>query len=114
MKTARLVAAAFMALSAATHLVQLVVMHFAPDVLVAGLGFGLIYTIIAIGLFADRKAFYYAGAILPAVGGVLGLLRYFLVRPNGFSLFNVALDLVVVPACIYLIRQTRRQGSLSA
>lgn len=103
MKTARLLAASLMGVSAVTHLVQLILMNFKADVLVAGLGFGLIYAVIAIGLFKNLKVFYYIGAILPTIGGVLGIIRYLFVRPNWFSLFNVCVDIIVVPSCIYLI-----------
>lgn len=103
MKTARLLAAILMGVSAATHLVQLIIMNFQADVLVAGLGFGLIYAVVSFGLFINSKVFYYIGAILPTIGGILGIYRYLYVRPNWFSLVNVAIDLIVVPSCIYLI-----------
>lgn len=103
MKTARLLAAVLMGVSAVTHLVQLFIMNFQADVLVAGLVFGLIYAVISIGLFVNSKAFYYIGTILPTIGGILGIYRYLFVRPNWFSLFNVGIDLIVVPSCIYLI-----------
>ncbi|CAA7602651.1 Hypothetical protein DEACI_3330 [Acididesulfobacillus acetoxydans] len=107
MKTARLLAAILMGVSAATHLVQLIVMNFQADVLVAGLGFGLMYAVISLGLFINSKVFYYIGAILPTIGGMLGVYRYLFVRPNWFSLLNVGIDLVVVPSCIYLIVKLR-------
>ena len=44
------------------------------------------------------------GAIMPSIGGVLGVYRFLFLHPNPFTIFHVLIDLVVVPICIYNLK----------
>ena len=60
-----------------------------------------------IGLFLLRQnqIAFWLGAILPSIGGILGVYRFIFLHPNPFTVFHVVIDLVVVPICIYKLRQ---------
>ena len=95
-----------MLISSVTHIVQLQVYPLEHHVIGAA-AFGIIYFFI--GLFIlrrDRLAFWF-GAILPSIGGVLGIYRFIFLHPNPFTVFHVLIDLIVVPVCIYNLRQKR-------
>lgn len=95
-----------MLISSVTHIVQLQVYPLEHHVIGAA-AFGIIYFFI--GLFilrCDRLAFWF-GAILPSIGGVLGIYRFIFLHPNPFTVFHVLIDLIVVPVCIYNLRQKR-------
>ena len=65
--------------------------------------FGLIYFVIGLLLLGKGKGALWAGAILPSIGGVLGVYRFFFLHTNPFSVFHVAIDLIVVPICVSLL-----------
>jgi hypothetical protein len=96
-----------MLLSGVTHVVQLGVYGTHADVVGAAL-FGVAYFAIGLALRGPSRAALWLGATLPAIGGALGILRFAAVHANPFSLFHAAIDLVVVPICIVLLK--RRAG----
>ena len=98
----RKVAASLMILSGITHVSQLFVYEGEHSVIGASI-FGLIYFVIGMFLLREGRGALWAGAILPSIGGVLGIYRFFSLQPNPFSVFHVAIDLVVVPICVYLL-----------
>ena len=67
--------------------------------------FGVAYFIIGLMLLRYGRLALWLGAILPTIGGILGLYRFFFLQANGFSIFHVAIDLIVVPICISLLRK---------
>jgi len=103
----RKLAGILLTISGVTHILQLLV--YPPHFHVIGaVVFGFIY--FAIGLFIllkNRRIALYFGAILPTIGGILGLYRFFLLQPNPFTVFHVLIDLIVVPICIYKLKNTR-------
>lgn len=107
----RLLAAVLMAISAATHVVQLVFFRVNLSVVVVAL-FGVAYLLISVGLFARARMAYWIGAVLPTIGGLLGIYRYLFIQPNAFSVINVLIDVVVVPSCVLLIKDGGRRGAL--
>ncbi len=99
---ARKIAAGLMLLSGVTHVSQLLV--YGSEVSVVGASvFGLIYFVIGLFLLGKSKGALWAGAIIPSVGGILGVYRFFYLQTNPFSVFHVAIDLIVVPLCVYLL-----------
>ena len=100
----RRLAAGLMLLSGVTHVTQLAVYGTERSAVGASL-FGAVYFVIGLLLLGRGKAALVLGTVLPTIGGVLGVYRFFGLHANPFSVFHVALDLMVVPACIYLLQR---------
>ncbi len=104
MSVQRRVAAWLMILSGVTHVAQLFVYETEIKVLGAA-GFGVIYFTIGLLLLLWRSRVpLWLGAILPVIGGLAGVAR-FMTQPNPFSVWHVAIDVVVVSLCIYCLRR---------
>ena len=95
-------AAGLMLLSGVTHVAQLAVYGAELSVVGASI-FGGVYFLIGLLLLGRSRAALFLGAILPALGGMLGVYRFLYLHPNPFSIFHVAIDLVVVPVCAVLL-----------
>lgn len=95
-----------MLVSSVTHVVQLQVYPLEHHV-VGAAGFGVIYFFIGLFLLRKKRLAFWFGAILPSIGGVLGVYRFLFLHPNPFTVFHVLIDLVVVPVCIYCLRQKK-------
>ncbi len=95
-----------MLVSSVTHVVQLQVYPLEHHVIGAA-GFGVIYFFIGLFLLRRKRLALWFGAILPSIGGVLGVYRFLFLHPNPFTVFHVLIDLIVVPVCIYHLRQKR-------
>jgi len=102
--------AVLMIISGVTHILQLIFYQEIRTIIGATL-FGVIYFVIGIFLWRGSTKALWAGAILPALGGILGTYRLLVVHPNPFSAFHVAIDMIVVPICIIALR--RRSTSQS-
>ncbi len=100
--SSRRIAAVLMLISGVTHVVQLPIYGAEHSVVGASI-FGGIYFIIGLSLLGKSRIALYAGAIFPTIGGILGIYRFFYLHPNPFSVFHVAIDLVVVPICVFLV-----------
>ncbi|MCC6152884.1 MAG: hypothetical protein IT367_03960 [Candidatus Hydrogenedentes bacterium] len=99
----RQVAGVLMLISGVTHVVQL---YFYPENHSAwGASiFGAIYFALGVYLLrSSTRAALWLTAILPSIGGALGVWRFLHLHRNPFSVFHVAVDLVVVPCCIYML-----------
>ena len=94
-----------MLISSVTHVVQLQVYPLEHHVIGAAV-FGIIYFFIGWFLLRRNRLAFWLGAIIPSIGGVLGVYRFFFLHPNPFTIFHVAIDLIVVPICIYSLKQT--------
>jgi uncharacterized membrane protein HdeD (DUF308 family) len=111
MKTSRgprIVAGVLLLISAITHVLQLFVYGTAGHVIGAA-AFGVLYLVVGIFLIAGRRWAPWLGATLPGVGGVLGILRFIFRQSTPFIIFHVLVDLVVVPLCIYILVQYRKE-----
>lgn len=104
MKQALRLAGVLMLISSVTHVVQLQVYPLEHHVIGAA-GFGVIYFFIGLFLLRRKRLAMWFGAILPTIGGILGIYRFFFLHVNPFTVFHVAIDLIVVPICIYYLRQ---------
>ena len=93
-------------ISSVTHVVQLQVYPLQHPVIGAA-AFGIIYFFIGWFLLRRHRLAFWMGAIMPSIGGVLGVYRFFFLHPNPFTVFHVAIDLVVVPICIYSLQGKR-------
>ena len=91
-------------ISSVTHVVQLQVYPLEHHVIGAA-GFGIIYFFIGLFLLRRNRLAFWWGAILPSIGGILGIYRFLFLHPNPFTIFHVAIDLVVVPICIYRLQR---------
>jgi len=98
----RRIAAILMLLSGVTHVAQLFV-YGAPGHVVGASLFGIAYFAIGVALKGQSRAALWLGAIVPAIGGTLGVIRFTTVHANPFSVFHVGIDLVVIPICVYLL-----------
>ncbi len=66
--------------------------------------FGIAYLAIGIIVYRDNRKGLYLSAIVPAIGLVGGLVQM-LQNPTGWMTFLNAVDLVVIPCSICLIRK---------
>lgn len=107
---ARRTAAGLMLLSGVTHLVQLLVYPPTANVIGAAL-FGLLYLAIGLLLLPPGRLGLWLGAIFPAIGGALGIYRFFNLHVNPFTPFHVLIDILVIAICIYHLRQARTAGT---
>ena len=104
MKQLLKLAGVLMLVSSVTHVIQLQVYPLEHHVIGAA-GFGIIYFFIGLFLLRRRRLAMWFGAILPTIGGILGIYRFWFLHPNPFTIFHVIIDLIVVPICIYHLRQ---------
>ncbi|MCJ7763254.1 hypothetical protein MUP38_07375 [Candidatus Bathyarchaeota archaeon] len=65
--------------------------------------FGLLYVVIAIGLFKGRRLFSYLGVVFLLVGACLGAYSYVVMKPETIILLLIAIDIIVILCCCYLI-----------
>lgn len=93
-----------MIISSVTHVIQLQIYPLQHHVIGAAV-FGVIYFFIGLSLLRHKRLALWLGAIIPTIGGVLGVYRFFFLHPNPFTVFHVAIDLIVVPICIYNLSQ---------
>jgi hypothetical protein len=105
----RRLAAALLLVSGITHVGQLAVYDADAQVMGAA-AFGVVYFCIGLLLLRPARTALWLGAILPAIGGLLGVYRLVYLHCNPFSVFHVAIDLVVVPICIYWLVEERSVG----
>jgi hypothetical protein len=90
-------------ISGVTHVTQLFIYPPTSNVMGASL-FGVLYFFIGMKIFKKETIrFYWAGAVYPTIGGMLGVYRYNYLHGNPFSIFHVGVDIIVVPICIYYI-----------
>ena len=109
MKILRQLAGMLMIISSVTHVLQLFVYPLEHHVIGAA-AFGVMYFFIGLFLLRRSLVAFWLGAILPSIGGVLGVYRFLFLHPNPFTIFHVAIDLVVVPICIYHLRITKQKN----
>ncbi|NUM54403.1 MAG: hypothetical protein HUU46_12215 [Candidatus Hydrogenedentes bacterium] len=107
MPAPRRVAAVLMLVSGVTHVAQLYFYPANHSAWGASI-FGGIYFALGLYLrFSKGRAALWLTAILPSIGGALGVWRFLHLHRNPFSVFHVAVDLVVVPCCIYLLSRRK-------
>lgn len=70
-------------------------------------GFGVIYFFIGLFLLRRNLIALWFGAILPRIGGLLGIYRFVFLYSNPFTVFHVLIDLIVVQVYIHYLRQKR-------
>lgn len=98
------VASVLMLISGVTHVGQ-IIFYREIRTIIGGTLFGVIYFLIGIYLWRGSRRALWAGAVLPALGGVLGTYRLLFVHLNPFSFFHVAIDLVVIMICVIALRK---------
>ncbi|MFI1186556.1 hypothetical protein [Streptomyces californicus] len=101
--------AGLLLLSGITHVAQLAVYRHEANVLGAA-GFGAVYFMIGVAILRRWPAALPLAAVLPTVGGLLGVFRFFFLHTNPFSVWHVALDLVIVPLAVTLMARRRAQA----
>jgi hypothetical protein len=77
--------------------------------LAVGVGFGVALMIIGVGLFMGKRVFYYAGIIVPLIGGISGTYTY--VTTQVMTLPFVVIDVVVILCCAYLVLRKEPQST---
>ena len=85
-----------------THVSQLFIYgHTPPTIIVAA--FGVMYLVISAFMIMGYGYTALAASVVPAIGASLGIYRFLTIIPNPFSIFNVALDAIIVPISIILV-----------
>ncbi len=97
----RLLAASLMMLTGIIHL-ALTAFTAGTEMALMAL-FGLLYVAIGIGLLVSKRISYYLGAIIPLVGACLAVYSYVVMKPELVLLPLVAIDIIVILCCCYLI-----------
>ncbi len=102
LKRSQRLVAAFLIVSSLTHMAQLAV--YSPDThVIAAAAFGVVYFVVGMLLVRGSRAGLWLALTLPSVGGVLGIWRFMFVHRNPFSVFHVAIDVLVVSICGYMV-----------
>ena len=101
MKLIRYLAAGLLCLTGILHVAQLTVAKLDASVIIAIL-FGAAYLVIGFFLLRDNRTAYYLGAIVPLIGLVLATLGM-LTHLTLLAAIFIAIDVVVVLSCFYLI-----------
>ena len=65
--------------------------------------FGVLYVVIGVGLFIGRRLFSYLGVVIPLVGAFAGAYSYVAIKPETILLPLIAIDIIVILCCCYLI-----------
>ena len=105
MNRIRYLAAGLLCLTGIIHVVQLGMAQLDAAVIIMVI-FGVAYLFIGVFLFRNNKTACYFGAIVPLIGLCLGALSM-LKNPAILMAFLIAIDVVVVISCFYLIRGKR-------
>lgn len=111
MKKQLMLAGILMIISGITHVSQ-IFFYDEARTLIGVSAFGVAYFLIGVFLLRQNRIAIWVGAILPAIGGMGGTYRLFVLQPNPFSAFHVLIDLVVVPICIYTLIKLNRGNNL--
>lgn len=106
MNRIRYLAAGFLCLTGVIHVAQLGMAQLDVAVVIGVVVFGVAYLIIGGFLFRNNKTAYYFGAIVPLIGLCLGTVGM-LTNPTALMAFLIAIDVVVVLSCFYLIKGKR-------
>ena len=102
MKRSQRFVAALLIVSSMTHVAQLAV--YLPEThVIAAAAFGVIYLAVGMLLIRGDRIGLWLAIIFPSVGGILGVWRFMFVHPNPFSVFHVAIDVLVVLICGYIV-----------
>jgi hypothetical protein len=116
--TLRYVAGVLLISSMITHVAQVFFVGTASHSLVAA-GYGVLYGIVGAALLlSDQNRYVFLlGALLPAIGGVLGSIRFVGMitvenTVNYFIIYHLFVDIIVVPSCLVLYQ--RLHGGLPA
>ena len=106
-KGLRLLAASLLMFNAVVHLTMAAVA--AEFVMAAGSAlFGILYIVLAVGLFAGKRLFNYLGAVITSVGLAVGIYTYVAMKPELFILPLAAIDVIIILCCCFLIlRKTK-------
>ena len=102
LKCSQCLVAALLFVSSLTHVVQLAVYSRETHVITAA-AFGVVYGAVGLLLVRGCRASLWLAITLPSIGGVLGIWRFMFVHRNPFSLFHVAIDVLVVSICGYMV-----------
>jgi uncharacterized membrane protein (DUF2068 family) len=103
MNRVRYLAAGLLCLTGVIHVAQLAKAKIDAPVIIM-IVFGVAYLIISYFLFRDNKTAYYFGAIVPLIGLCLGIVGM-VMNPTILMAFLIAIDVVVVLSCFYLIKR---------
>ena len=109
--TLRYVSGLLLVSSAFTHVAQVFFVGTESHSLVAA-GYGVLYGIVGVGLLLTERnrPLLILGAVLPAIGGVLGSIRFVGMLTvedtvNYFIIYHLLVDVIVVPSCLVLYRR---------
>ena len=94
-------------ISGVTHVIQLQV-YGAHFHVIGAVLFGVAYFMIGLRLLKPGRAALWWGAILPSIGGGLGIIRFLAFHGNPFTVFHVIVDIIVVPICVTQLWQRKR------
>lgn len=70
---------------------------------------GLVYVAVGIGLFVGKRLFNYLGVVVPLVWASMGIIHYFTVKPDPIVFPFIALEIIVILCCYYLILHKTRK-----
>lgn len=95
--------------SGITHVIQLIPYGFSKATIIAA-AYGSSYFWIGLLLLGRTRFALWLATILPAIGGMWAVRRMQNDGLNFFSTFHIAIDLIVVPSCLYLICKKPEPG----
>ena len=102
MKRSQHFVAALLIVSSMTHVAQLAMYSLETHVIAAA-AFGVVYFAVGMLLVRGARVGLWLAITLPSIGGALGIWRFMFVHRNPFSVFHVAIDVLVVSICGYML-----------
>jgi uncharacterized membrane protein (UPF0136 family) len=102
MKRSQRFVAALLIVSSMTHVAQLAVYSLETHVIAAA-AFGVVYFAVGMLLIRGDRVGLWLALTFPSVGGILGVWRFMFMHRNPFSVLHVAIDVLVVLICGYIV-----------
>jgi hypothetical protein len=113
MKRVQQFASSLMLLSGVTHTAHFLFWDASPTNTAFAAAFGVCYFVIGVLLVRPWPIGHWLGAIVPAIGGVLGGLVA-LGNPDPLPIFHAVINWLVFPCCIHLLFQSAGNSSEAA
>jgi hypothetical protein len=105
MERLRQAAGGLMLVSGVTHTAHFLLADPSPTNTAIAAGFGACYFVIGVLLLRPWPVGLWLGAVIPAIGGLLGGLVA-LQNPEPLALLHALINWIVFPICIYLLFRT--------
>ena len=99
-------ATGLMLVAGCTHIGQLWLYPLSGTSIIAAMS-GVLYLLIALGLAGRSRFSLWMGLVIPAIDAGAGILRYRRLDQEVLTLSNIAINLLLIAICAYILYRTR-------